>query len=244
MSGNFLTADDVLRIHYALVKLFADGGDPILPAGPRPGGLLESAISRPQTAHGKVEKYPTVEFKAAALFHSLVGNHPFHNGNKRTALVSTVVYLDRNNRRITATDDELFEFVLRVANHEGEFAGRPDEVVSEVAQWLKAHCPTGRVKASEMKTNDFLQRCSQAGCSVKKAGGGQSWVVHGPNLKSIRISGSSRRLDGNVIRSWVTKLGLSEAKSGVHLDEFQVGVDPEQALIRKFRGVLDRLADA
>ena len=164
MSGGFLTVDEVLRVHYALVKLFAEGGDPIVPAGPRPDGLLESAISRPQTAQGKIEKYPTIELKAAALFHSLVGNHPFHNGNKRTALVSTVVYLDRNNRRITATDDELFEFVLRVASHSGEFTGSPDDVVNEIAQWLKAYCPAGRVKSSEMKTNDFLQRCSQAGC--------------------------------------------------------------------------------
>jgi death on curing protein len=244
VSKALLSTDDVLRIHYALVNLFAEGRDPIVPAGPRPGGLLESAITRPATSIGGIEKYKSVEAKAAALFHSLVSNHPFHNGNKRTALVSTIVFLDRNDRRITATDDDLFDFVLRVAGHQGEFSGGPDEVVEAVSKWLKQHCPPAKQKPSSMRLGEFLERCTDAGCSVKKAGGGQSWVIRGPNGKSIRVGGDTRQLDGNVVRSYVTKLGLSDAASGIRLDEFQSGVDPEQALMRQLRQVLDRLANA
>ena len=43
---------------------------------------------RPQTGLGTIDKYPTIEQKAAALLHSLIKNHAFHNGNKRTALVA------------------------------------------------------------------------------------------------------------------------------------------------------------
>jgi death-on-curing family protein len=74
------------------------------------------------------------------MFHSLAGsNHAFHNGNKRTALVSTVVFLDRHNRRVTASDDELFEFVVRVARHDGEFNGSADENVEAIGKWIREH---------------------------------------------------------------------------------------------------------
>jgi death-on-curing family protein len=114
---HYLSADDILRIHYELVKLFESEGDPITPPGPRDKNLVPSAAGRPRTALGRVEKYTTIDAKAAALFHSLVTSHPFHNGNKRTALVSLLVFLDQNARRIEVTDDELFAFVLAVANN-------------------------------------------------------------------------------------------------------------------------------
>lgn len=107
----FLSYDDVLRIHYQLVEFFASDGDPITPPGPRDTNLLHSACMRPQTSLGEIEKYRGIDKKAAALLHSLVMNHAFHNGNKRTALASMVSFLDRNDRRIDATDDELFDLV-------------------------------------------------------------------------------------------------------------------------------------
>jgi death on curing protein len=231
MALKAMTTEEVLSIHRALVDAFADGGDPISPSGTRPDGLLESSVSRPGTSLGKVEKYKSVELKAAALFHSLVGNHPFFNGNKRTAVVSMLVYLDRNNRRITVNDDELFEFVLRVANRQGEGSGTPDAAVDAIAEWIKAHCPPGQTRPSGMKTTDFLESCRRADCKTKVAAGGQSWVVRGPNGKSIRVGRDSRQLDGNVVRSWVKKLGLTMAASGLHLDEFQAGVEAEQDFI-------------
>ncbi|WP_163576328.1 type II toxin-antitoxin system death-on-curing family toxin [Halomonas faecis] len=108
----YLSYDEVLEIHHELVDFFQNDGDPIEPAGPRDVALLESACERPKTGLGGTDKYGTVDEKAAALFHSLVANHPFHNGNKRTALVSTVWFLDQNDRRVQAHDDEWFDFVV------------------------------------------------------------------------------------------------------------------------------------
>src|ERR1700741_1391270 len=95
-----LSADDILALHYQLVDFFKKTEDPIDPAGPRDLNLLASAVGRPQTSLGHEEKYPTLLLKAAALFHSLVKNHAFHNGNKRTGLMATLTFLDRNNRRL------------------------------------------------------------------------------------------------------------------------------------------------
>ena len=113
----WIKVDEVLRIHNALVDDFAPTRDPIDPPGVRNSHIIESAVFRPQTGLDGILKYPTVETSAAALLCALIHDHPFHNGNKRTALVSTLVFLDQNSLVLTCSDDELFRFVLLVAKH-------------------------------------------------------------------------------------------------------------------------------
>ena len=91
-----LTSDEIAGIHACLESDFADTDDPIRPPGIRDRNLLDSAAFRPKTSLGDTAKYPTVEMAAAALLHSLVLNHAFYNGNKRTALVAVLVFLDEN----------------------------------------------------------------------------------------------------------------------------------------------------
>ena len=66
--------------------------------GIRDPGLLEAALFRPQTEH-----YPSLIDEAAALWESLSQNHPFVDGNKRTAFAATYVFLLINGLRIVAT---------------------------------------------------------------------------------------------------------------------------------------------
>ena len=113
----WLSVADVLKIHDALVVDFARSGDPIAPPGVRSQHLLESAVFRPQTGLDGVFKYPTIETSAAALLCALINNHPFHNGNKRTALVSSLAFLDQNGLVLTCSADELFQFVFLIAMH-------------------------------------------------------------------------------------------------------------------------------
>ena len=84
-------------------------------------------------------KYPTVETSAAALLHSLILNHPFHNGNKRTALVAMLVFLDENGFVPTCHEDEIFKLVLLVAQHrivDHRLRDLPDREVLAIADWL------------------------------------------------------------------------------------------------------------
>jgi len=85
-------------------------------------------------------KYPTVEMAAASLLHALVHDHPFHNGNKRTALVALLVFLDLNSLVLTCEEEALFKLVLQLAQHAlavGPRAELPDREVLHVAQWLR-----------------------------------------------------------------------------------------------------------
>lgn len=78
-------------------------------------GLLDAAANRPRSVLFGTETYPTLATKAAALLHSLAGNHALVDGNKRLAWLATAVFLDLNGRTISLTDDEAFTLVVHVA---------------------------------------------------------------------------------------------------------------------------------
>ena len=138
----FLRGDDVRAIHYELVQEFAADSNPIEPPGVRDGVLLDSAITRPYTTFGEDRKYPSVEMAAAALLHSLIHNHPFHNGNKRTALVSMLAFLDLNRLMVTCEEEELFRIVLKIAQHgivSRSYDYLPDREALFIADWVHKH---------------------------------------------------------------------------------------------------------
>jgi len=237
--------EDVTEIHERLVKLFEDEDDPISPPGIKSQNLLESACSRPLTAIGKTEKYQSIEQKAASLFHSLTKNHAFHNGNKRTAVVTLLTLLHRNDRLISmdVVDDTLYDFVLAVTSDEFPTSNHglsTDQVVEHIANWIKSNTRSSRMKLGAMKTSEFKKKCSMAGAHVKDADGG-SFVVSFKE-RSIRVSRSTKQLSGPVVMRYLRRLRLNEASSGVALSEFEHGVSEERDQIHRFMATLKRLA--
>ena len=101
MSFDYRRVEDILAIHADQIERYGGG------EGIRDPGLLEAALFRPQTGY-----YPTLIDEAAALWESLSQNHPFGDGNKRTAFAATYVFLAINGLDIIATDDEAQDFVL------------------------------------------------------------------------------------------------------------------------------------
>jgi death-on-curing protein len=88
----------------------------VLGAGPvRDLGLLDSACHRPQGSFFGRAAYPTLAGKAAALMHSLAGNDALVDGNKRLALLATVVFLRINGYLLDLTDDQAFTLTMSVA---------------------------------------------------------------------------------------------------------------------------------
>ncbi len=126
----------VESIHYFLVDYFAGSDDPLEPCGVKSGDLLESACARPfMTAYGK-DIFPDEYYKGAALFHGIIANHCFQNGNKRTALLSSLYYLGENNIWVDRCDDEeMYEFTRKVAAHEVS-ESRSDEV-PVIVEWFQ-----------------------------------------------------------------------------------------------------------
>ncbi len=149
----YLKADEVEEIHWYLVRDFERSRDPISPPGIRDRNLLESALLRVHTSLAGEMKYPTIPMAAAAYLHAIIGNHAFHNGNKRTALVATLVFLDLNGHVLVAEEDELFDYLLAIAAHNlpecREADDRADCEMREIARWLHRHirerCPVRNV---------------------------------------------------------------------------------------------------
>lgn len=121
----YLTPEQVLFIHSRLIDEI--GGE----HGIRDLGLLQSAVSRPQAVFEGNELYPNVHQKAAALLESLVNNHPFVDGNKRTGITSAAMFLKVNNYSLIASNQELETFVLSIASGEQTF--------DSIVEWLKLH---------------------------------------------------------------------------------------------------------
>lgn len=121
----YITLDEVLAIHDDMVERY--GGS----FGIRDLGLIQSAIARPQATFGGEDLYPTIINKAAALFHSLIFNHAFTDGNKRTSLTSTARFLYLNGYELKADQKELIDFPLRVENNHLDIA--------QISNWLKMH---------------------------------------------------------------------------------------------------------
>jgi death-on-curing protein len=83
----------------------------------RDRGLLESAVSRPfQSAFGE-DAYPDVHQKATALFHSLIANHPFGDGNKRTAVLALADFLLANGFLVRFSVGEMYNIAIRMASY-------------------------------------------------------------------------------------------------------------------------------
>ncbi len=105
----FLDLDEVHEIHALQLAVF--GGL----AGVRDEGLLESAVEQARaTAFGELLHIDLFEMAAAYLFH-LVKNHAFLDGNKRTALVAALVFLDINGVSLEHDDDRLYDLTLTAA---------------------------------------------------------------------------------------------------------------------------------
>lgn len=121
----FLTPQQLLFIHARLIE--TTGGS----HGLRDLGLLESAAARPHAAFDGAELNPDVFYKAAALMESLAQNHPFVDGNKRTAITTTALFLWQNGRRLQTTNEELERFTLMVVNE------RPS--LDEITVWFRSY---------------------------------------------------------------------------------------------------------
>lgn len=123
LTPNFLSKDLVLKIHHRQVEKF--GGT----TGVRDEGLLESALSQPQATFSGEYLHRTIYEQAAAYLYHIAKNHPFIDGNKRTAFAVMDTFLRINGYILITNDEETYILVLKVAE------GKIDK--KEIAQYLE-----------------------------------------------------------------------------------------------------------
>ena len=117
-----INSEEVIKIHDLLIDEF--GGS----KGIRDIGLLESAIARPFQTFDDKDLYSTPVEKSAAIFESLILNHPFIDGNKRIAYILMRLILLQYDLDIKVNQDEKYDFVIKTASGMINF--------SEIKNWI------------------------------------------------------------------------------------------------------------
>ncbi len=121
----FLSLDEALAIHDRLIEIF--GG----PRGVRDPGLLESALYRPRTGY-----YNDLAEMAAALFESLLMNHPFLDGNKRVAFFATDTFLRMNGWILDVDAEDAHRFLI-------DLLEKREARFTHFLPWIRTHLRRG-----------------------------------------------------------------------------------------------------
>ncbi|OGC50393.1 hypothetical protein A2716_04265 [candidate division WWE3 bacterium RIFCSPHIGHO2_01_FULL_40_23] len=119
----FLTLEEILFLHELSLELYG-GAD-----GIRALALLESSVQRPKSSFGGKFLYQSIFDKASSLIHSLILNHPFVDGNKRTAVYSVFIFLHLNGWEIRARDNKFYDLVTDII--------KKRSAIKETSNWLK-----------------------------------------------------------------------------------------------------------
>ena len=242
-----LTEEEVLQVRRQMgsIEIATQGAfGQIEPLHP---DKLSSAVFRQFTGSGETYKYSTIADVGATLFFGIAMSHAFENGNKRTALVSLLVFLDKNKAYLVGTtEDELYELARSVAAHEipipdGQ-SRTADSEVEAVARWIKEKTRARILGDTAMKWSEFRRLLEVQGCSFDD-----------PDRNFIKI-----HRNGHAVKTGYPKgnfeVAVGEVKrirKALRLNE-QQGIDSaafydlEKSVdthVNKYRNLLKRLAD-
>jgi death-on-curing protein len=125
MKTKYISLEEILRLHFQVIEDF--GGS----HGVRDEGRLKSVVQAPKQLVFGQEQYPSLFKKAAVYLRNIIGDHPFSDGNKRTAITVCGIFMSRNGSDLKAAPKDLEVFTIKVATHHLE--------INEIANWLDLH---------------------------------------------------------------------------------------------------------
>lgn len=242
-----LTVDDVMTVRRRMATYTDMATKAFGQVEPLKPNNLETAVFRQHTGSGKEYKYNTVADVGATLFYGIAMNHPFENANKRTALVSLLVFLDRNKEQLVgANDDDLYELARSMAAHEIPVRlGRErndDSEVEAVADFLREHT-RGIVRGEEsIRFKAMCTLLEAQGCTIAKPKDNRVKI----RLGSHSVKTGRHRIDFDVPVSELKRirrsLGLDE-QHGMDSAGFYGLEERVDSAVLKYRNLMSRLAD-
>jgi death-on-curing protein len=142
--------------------------DPVFAEEYQSRDLLESALGRPFHSMGGQDLYPTVIEKAAALFHSMIANHPFQNGNKRTAVVSVDAFLVANGYNLALGNSAMYELATQTASYRQRQIGH-EEMLQTIVEMIRRSSVTLAALHHAQKNEPKLGRLYRLNLQMRRA---------------------------------------------------------------------------
>ncbi len=206
---------DVLAAHFLMIDYFAEKNYGIGGVGPKSLDLLHSALSRQFTALGGIRKWNGLYEVAATLMFGLIMNHPFHDANKRTALLATLSLLSRKRRVVDLPQKRLDSLVVAIAANGLERYFEKDARYQERLRSLSGPNDTdGKVRIIA----DFLRRNTRARDDSART------VTYSDLNRVLRRHGYELR---NPNGNYINVMRIEPGKPGRFLG---IGAKPERAI--------------
>lgn len=260
---------DVLRAHFLILDFFSQevNGEGIGGIGPKSLDLLQSAVYRQFIAYDGHDRWPTPFEKVATLLFGIVKNHPFHDANKRTGFLTTLLFLNQMSRVPKIKQKELEDFVVDIADDKlskyARYKSLQDKVddpeIQFIADFLKRSTRDIDNRAYSVtfhELNQILKRhgfelvspkgnfIDVAKIEAREEGsvGPHSSTVVETKLAQVGFPGWKKQVTKGAIRTVRESTGLTHANGYDSITFFQ-GADPVNALIDKYSEPLRRLAN-
>lgn len=262
-NGCVITENDVLRAHYLISDYFLDEGEEVV-YGVKNYDLLSSAVHRQVTSYGNVDKWTTNYQKMATLLYGLVKNHAFHDGNKRTALLILLLYMDREKLQLREKQSKLETLVVRIAANTlyefetyKKYKDNDEPEIVFIADTLKRYTRPVNKRYYSITYAEFNQKLNRFDVKLDNPNGNYINVYQRKECKKIGFflsrpkdvkilqigfPGWKRQINQKAVKE-VLKAAHLTAEHGIDSDVFYNGEEPMYVLINEYRDPLSRLKD-
>ncbi|MEB8265317.1 type II toxin-antitoxin system death-on-curing family toxin [Mammaliicoccus sciuri] len=129
---HYLTEKDIITLNIYVINKYS----PKEQIGVKEPTALNMLVNAPKQYVFGQEQYPTIELKGANLVRNIVKKHVFHNGNKRTAFISLIVFLELNGYKFMVSNKEAVNYMVKLATE--------DINEDEIAVWIREHSQLSR----------------------------------------------------------------------------------------------------
>ena len=268
--SGFLGIRDVLKAHYLIADYFFDQGHGMGGIGPKSMDLLHSAMLRQHISYGGTVKWSTRYDVCATLFYGLIKGHPFHDANKRTALLSLIYHLDTLNLCPTISHRDLEEFAVDVANNQlaarrrfrelvQDTADDDDASVMYVSHFIRKNSRRIDKRHYTVTYKELKQILNKFGYDLQNPRHNSIDIVRIEERRKIfGLFGEKEKVDVRVAQigfpNWTAQVGKGAIGTvrkttnltydkGVDSQTFFKNADPISVLISRYKEPLRRLAD-
>ncbi|MHA1278047.1 MAG: type II toxin-antitoxin system death-on-curing family toxin [Candidatus Helarchaeota archaeon] len=255
---------EVLRAHFLIADFFSDKKDPIGLIGPRDINLLHSSLLRQFTSFEGHEKWTKDTCIVATLLYGLIKNHPFHDGNKRTAFLCALYQLRKCKRTPSASQKEFEKLILAIAdNRLEENSGyrkltkryKSDPEIYFISNFLHRNTRKIDKHYHQIRFYELKNILKNFGFDLEETSGGKLNIIKYEISRILLFSKKSKKKIGTVkyhtmndvvsrkTISYIRRITGLTPQNGYDSQVFFQGVDHMQSLIQEYSTLLKRLRD-